>query len=281
MNKTLELAFWINERYSIKLRKESGMCPPWTADPIMQNVRWCNVHREDDATTRWMRQNWHWEGKHPVWFWVLGRMLNYIPTLNALMYDTAHFEEFNLIDTGHKLKDIRERGMKVFTSAYTISTCGKSMEKINYVLSVVEAVRALELYDVGGPGPYSSLGYCEDWLSTVNGLGSFLAAQVVADLKNTPGHPLAAAPDWWTWAAPGPGSLRGLNWYYYGTDKGGVTASKFMSYMTTAYQETIPFVHDYVPRIGMQDFQNCLCEFSKYMKVKCRSGHVRNRYTAG
>jgi len=39
-----------------------------------------------------------------------------------------------------------------------------------------------------------------------------------------------------------------------------------------------PRIDPSVPRISNQDFQNCLCEFSKWCKVKYLGGHVRNTY---
>ena len=50
--------------------------------------------------------------------------------------------------------------------------------------------------------------------SSQEGFASFMAAQVVADLKNTLGHPLQDASDWHSFSAYGPGSLRGLSWYF-------------------------------------------------------------------
>ena len=270
-HKTMELAHWINERYAIYLRKDvEGINPPWTADPVMANVRWCNVHREDDATTRWMRQNWS-DARSPVWWFVLGRMLNYIPTLKSLAG----------CDTQTKvavcLKHFRDRGEKIFTSAYTISTCGRKMDKIDYVMEVVETCK-----DVGVTLPMPRMGltleHVHKQLMAVKGLGSFLAAQVVADMKNTKNHALIYAPDWWTWSAPGPGSLRGLNWYYHGKPTGEVKPSTYRYAVERCHRETLPFIHSYVPKICMQDWQNCLCEFSKYMKVKYLNGHVRNKY---
>jgi hypothetical protein len=49
-----------------------------------------------------------------------------------------------------------------------------------------------------------------EWLKAdCQGLGTFMAAQLVADLKYLPF--MKDVPDWSTWAAPGPGSMRGLN----------------------------------------------------------------------
>ena len=42
-----DLAYFITERYAIKLRREAGVEAPWSADPVFQSVRFCNVHRED------------------------------------------------------------------------------------------------------------------------------------------------------------------------------------------------------------------------------------------
>jgi hypothetical protein len=63
-----------------------------------------------------------------------------------------------------------------------------------------------------GPGPPlagDTLAVAHRKLSELEHFGSFMAAQVVADLKYTP--MLRRASDWHNWAASGPGSIRGLN----------------------------------------------------------------------
>jgi len=163
-----ELAYWINERYSIMKKKTAGQVPPWTADPNMAGVRWCNVHREDDAVTVWMAREWRC-AKMPMWWIVLGRMLNYIPTLNEVVSAQVPKTYPDLSTIGGILKARRERGDKVFTSAYTISTCGKKMDKIDYVMEVVQA-----FMEAGEPD-YSSLAECYKQITCVDGFGSFLA----------------------------------------------------------------------------------------------------------
>lgn len=284
-HETAELANWINERYAIKLRRESGLPPPWTPDPIMASVRWCNVHREDDKVTKWMRTYWRYDTEkpeiQPVWWWVLGRMLNYIPTLEDIM-EYSPTGEHSIDGIGEGLKALREDGRKVFTSAYTISTCGRRMDKIDYVMEVVQSFKDAEPEWKGLDGRPATLESTANWMVRYHkGFGTFLSAQVVADLKNTPGHPLQTAHDWWGWAAPGPGSLRGLNWYFHSSPTGSVTPSCFLDKLHECKAEIEDLIADYVPPMCMQDFQNCMCEFSKYMKVKYRGGHVRNKYHPG
>lgn len=266
--RTFDLAYWITERYAMKLRKDAG--PPrlqfgYSADPHMGTVRYCNVHREDDKVTKWLAKNWR-PHHHAVWEIVLARMINYIPSLEEL----STRDSYNgFCRAGMILKERRARGDKVFTSAYTISTCGQAMDKIDYVMGVVELCKD------GNWSPFSTLEAAHKDIMYTEGLGSFLAAQVVADLKNTAGHPLQAAPDWWAWAAPGPGSLRGLEAFW--TRK--ITPGQFNQAINDCWKEVKPLIPDYIPPIHMQDFQNCLCEFSKFMRVK-EGGHARNRYTA-
>ena len=200
--RTADLAYWIQERYNIKQRKESGMLPPWTPDPVMATVRFCNVHREDDKVTRWIRT--YYNRKHdPAWKFVFGRLINNIGSLNHCRLAPTPQEACQL------LKDWRYGGNKVFSSAYIVSTCGVAMDKIDYVERVCQEVsRQME------PIETEHLAQYHERLQFVDGLGSFLAAQVVADMKNTVGHYLYTAPDWWTWCAWGPGSLKGLEAFW-------------------------------------------------------------------
>ena len=275
MSKSAELAYWINERYAMKRAKDAaeamgagpGLKFGWSDDPHMGLVRYCNVHREDDKVTRWLAQNWRPE-HHAVWEIVLARMINYIPSLEEVM--TLHGREWQTDRIAWQLKYRRDRGEKVFTSAYTISTCGQRMDKIDYVMYVVRLCKD------GNWSPFSTLAAAHADIMHTDGLGSFLSAQVVADLKNTAGHPLQDAPDWHTWCAPGPGSLKGLC-EYYGQN---ITPAIFDYSIKHCWEEVKPLINSHVPPIHMQDFQNCLCEFSKYERVK-KGGHVRNKYRAG
>jgi len=263
-----ELAYWINERYSVKLLKGAGAPPPWSKDTIFNTVRFCNVHREDDRVTRWMRTHWN-RADRPAWHYVVGRLVNWPDSLAEIISCTQPWVMRDV------LKRRRDGGGKVFTSAYTVSTCGRPMDKLDYVFDHV-ALR-VQAATRTTPLNYVSLEDTHFWLSSVDGLGSFLAAQVVADMKNTPGHPLQTAPDWWTWSAPGPGSLRGLSWFFF-EQPTGVTTKDYWMRLDDCREHTDPLIHPSVPRIGNQDFQNCLCEFSKWCKVKYLHGHVRNKY---
>lgn len=269
---TAELAYWINERDRIRRARARGQPSPWTEDPVFNTVRFCNVHREHDKVTQWIRENWN-RGADPAWKFVLGRMINLPESLEEVLIGwQQHPSEDVLERAAVDLKIERSLGKKIFTSAYTISTCGQRMDKVDYVLSVVRSVQRLGYPD------YRSCAATSNFLQQVDGLGSFLAGQVVADMKNTPGHPLATAPDFDTFCVPGPGSLRGLGWWY-GEDPECVTRSRFDDVIAACYDAVMPLVDPEVGNIDMQDFQNCLCEFSKYMKLKRDPhAHVRNKY---
>ena len=49
---------YINERHQIYLRRENGLHPPWTEDKILKTYSFCNVFRELDTVTEWIRKNW-------------------------------------------------------------------------------------------------------------------------------------------------------------------------------------------------------------------------------
>lgn len=253
------LAYWIREREEVRLRKEAGNPKPWSIDPILQNTYFCNVRREDDRVTRWLQANGWRDEFNPrlVSMLVLARMFN-LPQHLACLEPDMPLEECKA-----RTKKIRADGNQIFNGAYIITTCGKKMDKVDYVYETVSKTESM-VFD------FSSLRDCHSDLTRVDGLGSFLAAQVVADLKNTPGHPLQDAPDWWMWSAHGPGSLKGLSYLYDFK----VTPTMYANRIWQSWEIVRELVHI---KLHMQDFQNCLCEFSKYVRVK-NGGRSKRRY---
>ena len=77
------------ERYRIKLRREAGQEQPWTEDPVLQEWRFCQVHREEDKTTVWFREN-------------IRRHMIGIRAVEACII----FRWFNRIETGELIKDL-------------------------------------------------------------------------------------------------------------------------------------------------------------------------------
>ena len=270
--KTDDVVYWITEREHMRELKEAGEPYPYSTDEIMAHTRFTNVRREDDKVTRYLANSWwrrEWSDDMPVRM-TLARMVNYIPSLEEIVEAYAHYGD--LLNAAEDVLIGRaDDGLKVWSSAYTITTCGRPMGKEEYVVRhVAAAVAAL------GPLPSTvkTLESTHKWLMQVDGLGSFLAAQVVADLKNIPDSPLRHAPDWDTWSAPGPGSLKGLSWFY---DRK-VTPSTYQQDIAAAWACIKPRLPVKLRDLHMQDVQNVFCEVSKYGRLLDGTGHARNKY---
>lgn len=282
------LVYWITEREKIRIAKELGAPKPWSGDWVFQQTYFCNVRREDDRVTRWIRSNWSpdkigWDDYE--YAMVLARFLNWPDTLEQLTAQMAAGDASKFDVTFGVLEEMSKLNLKVWGNAYVVTTHGIPMGKAQYLCQRVLPA-AYELLGAGrwrqayGRGPTLLAHRHEDYMR-LEGMGSFMSAQVLADLKNTPGHPLADAWDWHTWSAPGPGSLRGLGWYFdqpvtrgsYETAMDEV-ASDIMRSPAAKYLGKTPMDTN----INMQDLQNCLCEFDKYMRVRTGSGRSKRGY---
>lgn len=261
----LEFINFVNEREAIRMLKESGAVKPWSDDPVMQTTYFCNIRREDDKTTKWIRKHWGAQRPNYELAMLTARIFNYPPTLREIErpWDdlTLWFE--HLSTTLGMLADDHKQ---IWSGAYIISTNGRHIDKAQHCVELLwAAAKALPCAPLQG-----TLTAAHRRLQGLYGVGSFLAAQVVADLKNTTWHPLAKAEDWWTFCAHGPGSIRGLSWY---TGRK-VTPATFRIAIDTAAKE----VEGYIPKLCMQDLQNCFCEFDKYMRVKHGTGKSKRKY---
>lgn len=265
------LLYWIKERYEVFLRRKDGIEKPWSEDPVFQRTYFCNVHRENDRVTKWIREYYSPHVNDPLFEYniVLSRFLNWPPTLEKVGYLRAHLPEI----LNKTLRSLAEKG-KIWGGAYVITTHGIPMAKVDYLTNRVleQASKALEAQI--GYGTCAGIGA---YLQGIEGIGSFLAGQIVADLKNTPGHALYTAPDKATFVVPGPGSMRGVSWFLYGhPDRGSETTFRL------GFKDVRKYVDEHwpedVPPVDNQDLQNCLCEYDKYMRVKNGTGRSKRSF---
>ena len=266
------MANWINERHNIYLKKERGEPKPWTNDPILQQYRFCNVYREYDKETKWIHLNWLYPNEHHPLLYVnmaLARFINWSPTLAYIKFQ----KEWDPEKLKRLLKIREKSGEKLWTGAYIVSTNGRKMNKIDYIVDyVLEPLATLGRNPVNG----ESLELYWEFLCQFDGIGSFMAAQIIADLKFA--RPMTNARDWWVWAAMGPGSKRGLN-RVMGRDKDYQLGQKqFLKELTRLRNEIKPLLGAHITEISAQDMQNVCCEFDKVMRVVNNEGRPRSKY---
>lgn len=264
-----ELAYWISERSLIQERRAAGVKKPWTQDPILQSYRFCNVHREHDKVTQWIDRNWRrpFAGHENMAFaMLLARLVNWPDTLAILgfpqepQWDGATFVA--------RMHDRQMADEKTFGGAYIVSTNGVQMDKAEYLdkyvlTPVFRLIRQL---------PNESLEDAYKFLINMNGVGSFIAGQIIADLKYT--SVLGDAIDWHDWCAKGPGSMRGLNRLAGHPLEMKWNNEQFVRILKQVREQLGFARHD----ICLQDLQNCLCEFDKYQRVKLGQGKPRASY---
>ena len=275
------LVYWIAERLSILRKKQAGEPRPWTTDPILDRYRFCNVFREDDAVTAWISANWRkpYAKDKDLWLaMVVARLFNLPSTLNHIHDTMFANKKVNWAPEAMKARLMAlKTGSKapIFNAAYIVSTNGRAMDKVEYLFQCVlapmwEGRHGLQCHKGETLASYHAR------LMEYDGMGSFMAAQVVADLKNTVGQPLNKASDWYTWAASGPGSRRGMH-RVLGRD---YTQGFHEKSWKAAMDELLPLVKRAtgIDTLHAQDLQNCLCEFDKYCRAKFGQGEPKQIY---
>jgi hypothetical protein len=176
------------------------------------------------------------------------------------------------------MHDRRNRNEKVYSGAYIVSTNGRAMDKAEYLAFFVIQPIWDNRIDVR-PKKGDTLESFYQRLIKFDGLGSFMAGQVIADLKYDMFSPLSEASDEFSWATSGPGSRRGMNIVINKPPESPITERVWRGNLAILHQA----VQDRLAPLGMpplsaQDLQNCLCEFSKYTKVVTGTGTPRSGY---
>jgi len=271
------LCTFIKERHLIYQRRFVEKKPkPWTKDPILQQYRFCNVYRELDTQTEWLFKNWGNNGKNTdpnYWFaCAVFRLTNWHETAEELGYPVP----FNKLHFIKVLNARKKRGDKVYNGAYIISTNGVKMEKSEYLaekLGTLYKEREYIRYK-----PKEPLEEFAKRLQEFDTMGSFITGQVVADLKYV--GAARKAPDWWTYVTSGPGSRRGLGRVMEGTPDMPLSEEDWQHCINVLMDEYVEgyLAENDMPKMHLQDLQNCLCEFDKYERVRLGEGRPKSKY---
>ncbi len=201
------------ERYQVFLNKEAGLPKPWTQDEVLQSYRFCNVFREDDTTTKWIRENITPEAYGATFLgaMIIARWFNRIETLELLWgtdYRDNLLDKWFTVDVWKNAMRERLNGVQpLVTGAYMIKT-PPDLTKLEGLLDCLgkilpDAERLQDEFVEDGV----TLEEATERLMTYPYLGPFMAYEVVTDLRHTI---LSEASDIMTWANPGPGAIRGI-----------------------------------------------------------------------
>lgn len=301
---------YMRARHEIHLKRAAGLPrSEWTDDPIFQQFRFCQVFRELDKTTVWLRENVR--EKVPVEHILLAttvfRWFNRIKTGEAIFVQEALGLQDELPgetawDAFLRLKDVGYLRASILsycspgpyvTGSYIIKT-PNGMDKLDGVLDCIEKFMTLSAFiEPKAPldqGELNRALLCEphpgqvtlemvwNWLRQFPFLGDFMAYEIVTDLRHTP--LLDKAPDIYTWANPGPGAMRGLNRMMGRDLVKRLPKAHYIEEMRTLLglsEDRELWPGDW-PALEMRDIEHSLCELDKYLRVKNGEGQPRQRF---
>jgi hypothetical protein len=274
-----EIWEFAQKRHLIYLRRKAGVDPAqWTDDHILQRFRFCNIYRELDTVTDWLRVNWREPNADNPDLWhafVVARHMNNIPMLAALGGATLPWDRERFIEISEQR---RLAGEKTFGAAYMIGTRHKGSKGVYLANEVFEPLwKARHLVR---PQPGDTLTAWHMQLGLWYGLASFMSAQVIADIKHA--GALSKATDWHSFSASGPGSRRGLNRLMKRPLKQSWKEDEFRLRVSELRLRLAPHFYEagWVPPDG-QDTQNILCEFDKYERVRKGEGRPKQLFKGG
>ena len=284
--------YWCEERHRIYLRRQNGDQKPWTEDSILQRFYFTNTYRELDKTTTWFRE----EVRDPlrdtldvIMATVIFRWFNYIPTGELLLHPTPGEKPLlTAWDPARALKllgHLRSNGQQIFTGAFMInSPAGEP--KLEAIIRRIDNVWKDRERLEAKAGGWTSLQQAHKDFTQYEGLGGFMAYELVCDLRFTKWLSHATDINWW--ANPGPGAIRGM-YRVLGREiknKSNATApsvpkewdSQIMNLRLLLQEHMHHHFGEHIPAIEAREVEMSLCEYDKYVRLLLGEGKSKRTY---
>jgi hypothetical protein len=230
----------------------------------------------DDNVSQWLLDNWYIPYRnHPnmLLACALARFINNPDTLAAVGFPTR----WNPERIKAKIRDYRDKPLwrgrpkpnKVFNAAYMVRG-NDGTDKIDAVIThYVSPLKGLQIDP-------SSMENTWKLLLPSYGMGSFMAGQIVADLRWASN---GLWTDRYTWAPMGPGSMRGMNRIDETPLRRQLKQADFNNGLLQITAGLKLFLSPAIlDRLELMDLQNVLCETDKYNRVLLGEGRPKQKY---
>lgn len=287
--------FWqyIYERQAIWFRRFIDLKPPvWTLDPVLQKYSFTNAYRELDRGT----------------VFYVEKLMKDFPTFTDQVAASIAYRHFNRIDTWRTCFERNFQGVattnegwdnilenlwnmnaevgSVFTGAFMVtgSNVPENTTKFEYILGQVRRNVMNRAADIAGKfRSWSSPAGLHRELTTLEGIGPFLAYEIYSDLMYT-GSTIVQENDW---ANPGPGAQKGLELLFPGQRNHVELMIQLQRNQINSFHRLgLAFEHvalkdenNETHWLTMRNIEHNLCEYSKFARGKARSKFVAHSGT--
>ena len=267
--------------------------PPWTNDEILREYKFTNVYRILDPGTQFLFTdilNQKASNLDKLFNCFIYRIFNKQHTFRVNGFQTI--EGFEVSKFQKAIQDFRAKGNTVFTSAFMVT--GNihldTHDKVEKYCRVIKEISE-DLPSIYEECKHLDMASCHSRICQIYGIGKFLSYQIMLDAMYD--RILPYSENDWSFAFLR--CSRGIKYIFPTLDMNdGVKCLEAMRYLHEHQQEFLPddfkslgaypigdtgYIYDGTS-ISLSNIENCLCEFSKYMKAKTGIGTPRNKYIA-
>lgn len=266
------------DRHNIYIKKEEFNLPsPWSRDPVFQRYFFCNLFRQLDKCTKWIK-----EKIVPFERWDLILLYRFISTYDLFLEVEGRVPLDSLSQMQGYLGSKHERGEKLFSSCFIRNPRipGGWVETYKAPFVLIEELRknTCELYSEFEHGTLESM---VKFLKRFPGVGGFMAYEYACDFEYTR---FFNPKDKMTWANMGPGAKKGMSLLLTENPDTNMSQATWLEHalilrdvLTKRFNRHFP---DSRLQITMREVEHWLCEFQKYCKylrMNKGEGRVKHR----
>lgn len=280
---------WMRDRYEVHINKDVlGTPAPWTKNPILQQVKFCNLFREDDRQSRWLIENIASQTQHTlmdrcfniILFRLWNKAESYIKATKGKLLKFP-LSQADAVEIAANIAEecVLNPDYAWYSGAYNTAPirnwmlnmhCGKDSSKTHYPsapLVFCQTSLTQQFWNI--------MHISRDQKSVVEALkvfpyvgGNFLTYQLFVDFTYCPDYQFSEN----EYTVSGPGCIDGINLLF--EDRAGMTHDECIFWLRDNFQRIYGplgykpemFCLEPHKQINVMCLENTFCELQKYVR---------------